>query len=143
MNIEPGTARQTDSDEATLPVVIARLGDDLVRLIDAKLGLLKIEIQEELWAYGRNILVLIAAAVVAVVGFAFANVALAFGLADLLRNTGLSDPWRHALAFAAVGLVSLGTATAAAAKSWDRLSKQEFTPARTLTTLSPEPDKRS
>ena len=138
MNDSLNTSAKAEADEPTLPVLITRLGEDLVSLIDAKLSLLKIDIEEDLWAYGRNLIALIAAGVVGAVGFALVNVAVAFAVAHLLSSTDLSAALQHALGFAATGLVYLVAGGVIAIGSWRRLSQRVPAPVKAIAELKTE-----
>jgi hypothetical protein len=134
-------ADSADANDATLPVLLSRLGEDVARLIDAKLNLLKIELQEDLWDYGRNLIFLIAAGIIAAVGFALVNVAIAFGLSELLASTGLSAATQHALGFALTGVIYLVAGAAVAIRSWLRLSRRQSLPGRALAALKSETER--
>ena len=83
------------------------MGADLVDLIDSKLTLLAVEIKEDATAYVRGSLACLVGGVVATIGFALCNVALALLVAQLLASTALSAPARYALGFAILGAIYL------------------------------------
>lgn len=135
MNDSLKGSAKAESNEATLPVLITRLGEDLVSLIDAKLSLLQIELQEDLRAYSRHLVALVTAGVVGAVGFALVNVAVAFAVAELLGGTALSATMQYALGFAATGLVYLVAGGLIAIGSWQRLSKRVPAPVKAIAEL--------
>ena len=67
-------------------VVAARLGDDVMRLFDAKLGLLKVELKEEASVYGKTTALMAVGGVIAAIGFALVNVAIAFFISTLFGS---------------------------------------------------------
>lgn len=122
---EPGkSAGDVISGDATLPDLVTRLGEDILTLVDSRLSLLRIEMQEEILAYGRNLVALSVAGTVVAVGVVLMNVALALVVADLLRSTGLGQAMQYAVGFAATGLVCLGAGATTALRSWNRLAKR-------------------
>src|SRR5438045_1254894 len=61
-----------------LPSLFTRLGDQLTQLFDAKLSLLRIELKEKVATYLRGTMMIVGGAVIALIGFALLNVAMAF-----------------------------------------------------------------
>jgi uncharacterized membrane protein YqjE len=80
------------------------LGEDLVTIIESKLGLLKVEVREDATAYVRGALALAVGGLVAAIGFALLNIAFAFLLAHALTPTYLAVPLRFALGFVLLGV---------------------------------------
>ena len=74
------TAIATKVENESLPTLISRLGDDVVQLFDTKVSLLKVELKEEANAYARGGIMIAVGGMVAAIGFALLNVALAFGI---------------------------------------------------------------
>ncbi|MFL6229788.1 MAG: phage holin family protein, partial [Pyrinomonadaceae bacterium] len=66
-----------------LPTMFGKLGDDVMQLLDAKLGLLKIELKEEAGVYTRTGAMIAVGGVLAAIGFTLANVAVAFFVSRL------------------------------------------------------------
>src|SRR5437660_11992803 len=95
--------RQNES----LPSLFARLTDELTRLFDAKLELLKAEIKQEVRAYGLGAVLIVIGVVVATIGFALLNVAIAFLISMLVDGTHLSPAARYGLGFISTGLLHL------------------------------------
>jgi uncharacterized membrane protein YqjE len=123
----PGGPPETES----LPTLVGRLGEDVMQLFDTKLSLLKVEIKEEANTYARGAITLAVGGIIAAVGFALLNVAIAFGVSTLFAATSLSQPARYALGFVLTGLFYLviGGVLVMATKS--RLAKQGLVPNRT------------
>lgn len=118
-----------------LPSLLERLAADLATLFDQKVTLLKIELKEEVDAYIRGTIAIVAGAVVATVGFALLNVALAFGITTLLANLDVTQPAKYALGFVITGVIYLvlGGITVVAAKN--RLARQGIVPKQTIREL--------
>ena len=115
--------------------LLSRLGDDVMQLVNSQLALFKVEIKEEANAYIRGGAGMAAGAVVAAIGFALLNVAIAFGVSTLFANANLSQPASYALGFVVTGLFYLvvGTIVVLAIKS--RLAKQKLVPTRSVEEL--------
>src|SRR5256885_6530111 len=132
----------TRADEAlprneteNLPTLFSRLGDDVMQLFNSQLALFKVEIKEEAGAYARGIAAIAVGAVIAVVGFALLNVAIAFAVSTLFAQANFSQPASYALGFVVTGVfyVLLGAVVVLLMKN--RLAKQEIVPPRTVAEL--------
>ncbi len=100
---EPEHVGHTNADVAAL---LARLGDDVVRLVDGKLGLVKLDVEEQMRDYAGRLATRAVAAVVVAVGVTLAAAGLAFGVAALLPAS-LDPLLARAAAFASVGTVGV------------------------------------
>jgi uncharacterized membrane protein YqjE len=118
-----------------LPSLIEQLAGDVGRLVDQKVTLLKLEIKEEVQAYVRGSIAILAGAIVAAVGFALANIALAFAISTFFANTTLSQPARYAVGFVITGALYLVVGVTAILFAKSRLSKQGIIPQRTVQEL--------
>jgi uncharacterized membrane protein YqjE len=129
------TAREPRNELEHIPGLLSRLGDDVTQLLDTKLSLLKVEVKEDVQAYVRGGVMIGVGAVIATIGFALLNVAVAFGVSILFEQTTLSQPARYALGFIVTGAVYLliGGIIVLAMKS--RLAKQGMVPNRTIDEL--------
>jgi uncharacterized membrane protein YqjE len=127
----PGTAINKAETE-NLPVLLTRLGDDVMQLFDTKMSLLKVEVHEDVNKFLRASIGIAIAALIAVIGFALASVAAALGIASLLASTNLSQTGRYGLGFVIVGAVYLVVGTILALVMKGRLSKQSLVPNRTV-----------
>jgi uncharacterized membrane protein YqjE len=136
----PSTAVSTakdspKSDTESLPSLVGKLGDDVVQLFDTKLSLLKVELKEEANAYARGGIAIALGSVVAAVGFALLNVAVAFAVSTLFANVNLSQAAKYALGFVLTGFfyVVIGGIVILTVKN--RLAKQALVPNRTVEEL--------
>jgi uncharacterized membrane protein YqjE len=132
----------TKADEAMLrnegeglPTLFSRLGDDIMQLFNSQLALFKVEIKEEAGAYARAIAAIAVGGVIAVVGFALLNVAIAFAVSTLFAQAHFSQPASYALGFVVTGAfyVLLGGILVLLMKN--RLAKQQIVPPRTVAEL--------
>jgi uncharacterized membrane protein YqjE len=123
------------AETESLPSLVGRLGDDVMQLFDTKLSLLKVELKEEANVYAKGAVTVAMGGIVAAVGFALLNVAIAFGVSTFFAQTSLSQPARYALGFVITGLFYLviGGIVVLATKS--RLAKQGLVPNRTVEEL--------
>jgi uncharacterized membrane protein YqjE len=69
-----------------LPTLFGKLGDDVMRLVDTKLSLVKVELKEDASFYARNGAFTAVGAMVALIGFALVNVAIAFFISNFFGN---------------------------------------------------------
>jgi uncharacterized membrane protein YqjE len=129
--VNNGNQAETDG----LPNLLSRLGDDAMQLINSQFALFKVEIKEEANAYVRGAVTIAVASVVALIGFALLNVAVAFGVSILFAQMNLSQPATYALGFVVTGLFYLlvGGIVVMAIKS--RLAKQDLVPTRSVQEL--------
>ena len=104
----PATS-QPAADLENLPTLFGRLGDDVMRLVDTKLSLVKVELKEDAAFYARNGALTAVGAMVALIGFALTNVAVAFFIANLFGNTAAAverfGPTAYGLGFLITGVV--------------------------------------
>ena len=116
------------AENESLPNLIARLGDDIMQLVNSQLALLKVEIKEEANAYARGAAMIAFGAAVAVVGFALLNVAIAFAVSTLFAQANFSQPASYALGFLATGgfYFIVGAIVMLVVKN--RLAKQNLVP---------------
>jgi uncharacterized membrane protein YqjE len=118
-----------------LPSLFERLAADLAKLFDQKVTLLKIEVKEEVDAYIRGGVAILAGAVVATVGFALLNVALAFGITTLLTELNISQPAKYALGFVITGVIYLALGGIVIVMAKNRLARQGLVPRRSVNEL--------
>jgi uncharacterized membrane protein YqjE len=123
------------SENEGLTSLLSRLGDDVMQLVNSQLALFKVEIKEEANTYIRGGAAMAAGAIIAAIGFALLNVAIAFGVSTLFANANLSQPTAYALGFVVTGVFYLvvGTILVLAIKS--RLAKQNLVPTRSVAEL--------
>src|SRR6185369_1201047 len=130
----PDVARRSDNNES-LPTLVGRLGDDVMQLFNSQLALFKVEIKEEAGAYARGITMVAIGAVIATVGFALLNVAIAFAVSTLFAKANFSQPASYALGFVVTGgfYVLVGAIVVMVMKN--RLARQELVPKRSVAEL--------
>jgi len=125
----------TDKSDESLPSLFSRLGDDVMQLFDTKMSLLKVEIKEEANEYARDGIMIGAGGIIAAVGFALVNVALAFGISTLFANTDLSQAAKYAIGFLSAGVLYLIIGSIIMVTMKNRLAKQSLVPDRTVAEL--------
>ena len=118
-----------------LPTLVSRLGDDVMELFKSQLELFKVEIKEEANAYARNITIIAIGAVIATVGFALLNVAVAFAVSTLFAQANFSQPASYALGFVATGAFYVLVGGIIVLLMKNRLAKQDLVPQRTVAEL--------
>jgi len=123
------------SDNESLPQLFARLGEDVMQLFDTKMSLLKVEIKEEANEFARDGLMIAVGGIIAAIGFALLNVALAFGISSLFANADLSQPAKYAIGFVTAGFLYLIVGAILIAAMKNRLAKQKLVPDRTIEEL--------
>jgi len=123
------------SETESLPTLFSRLGDDVMQLFNSQLTLFKVEIKEEANAYLRGAIMIGLGAVVALIGFALLNVAVAFGVSTMFAQSNFSQAASYALGFVITGIFYLlvGAIVVTAVKG--RLAKQDLVPNRTVEEL--------
>jgi uncharacterized membrane protein YqjE len=125
----------TRNDSDSLPSLFSRLGEDVMQLFNSQLALFKVEIKEEAGAYARGITMVAIGAVIATVGFALLNVAIAFAVSTLFAKANFSQPASYALGFVVTGgfYVLVGAIVVMVMKN--RLARQELVPKRSVAEL--------
>ena len=118
---------QTNGAE-TLPNLLGRLGDDVMQLINSQLALFKVEIKEEASAYARGAAMIAFGGVVATIGFALLNVAIAFGVSTLFARANFSQPASYALGFVVTGVFYLLIGGILVLAMKNRLANQQLVP---------------
>ena len=131
--VTPVAEQKTDSE--TLPSLIGRLGEDVMQLVDTKLSLLKVELKEDANEFARDGALIAVGGIVAAIGFALLNVAVAFGISTLFANTDLSQPAKYAIGFAAAGALYLIVGAIMVTAMKNRLARQRLVPERTIEEL--------
>lgn len=117
-----------------LPAMLGRLGDNVMTLVDAKLGLAKVELKEEAAAYGSKIAMIAVGGVLAAIGFALLNVAIAFFMARLFFYS-FTPPISYALGFVVTGVLYLVIGGILVVVMKNRLTALNPAPERTIEEL--------
>jgi uncharacterized membrane protein YqjE len=125
----------TEKADENLPSLFSRLGDDVMQLFDTKMSLLKVELKEEANEYARDGIMIGVGGIVAAIGFALLNVALAFAISTLFANADLSQPAKYAIGFLSAGALYLIIGGAIITVIKNRLAKQSLVPDRTIEEL--------
>jgi uncharacterized membrane protein YqjE len=125
----------TRNDADSLPNLFSHLGDDVMQLFNSQLALFKVEIKEEASSYARGVTMIAIGAVIATIGFALLNVAIAFAVSTLFAQANFSQPASYALGFVVTGgfYVLVGAIVVMLMKS--RLSRQDLVPQKTVQEL--------
>ena len=123
------------SEIEQLPTLFSRLGDDVMRLVNSQLALLKVELREEANTFARGAIMIAVGAAIGGIGFALLNVAVALGVSTLFARANLSQPASYALGFVATGVFYLLVGGILIALMKGRLAKQQLVPERTVAEL--------
>jgi len=123
------------TDAESLPTLFSRLGDDVMELFNSQLALFKVEIKEEASAYARNVTIIAIGAVIATIGFALLNVAIAFAVSTLFAQANFSQPASYALGFVVTGAFYVLVGAIVVLVMKNRLANQELVPRRTVAEL--------
>jgi uncharacterized membrane protein YqjE len=123
------------SDNESLPNLVSRLGDDVMELFKSQLELFKVEVKEEVNAYTRGIAMIAVGAVIATVGFALLNVAIAFAVSTLFAQAAFSQPASYALGFVVTGAFYVLVGGIIVLLMKNRLARQNLVPERTVQEL--------
>jgi hypothetical protein len=116
--------RQSES----LPSLFGRLTDELTQLFDAKLDLLKAELKQEAGAYAVGAGLILIGVVIATVGFALLNVAIAFFVSMLFEATPWTPAARYGVGFVITALLYLIVGAVIAVIAKNRLAKERVAP---------------
>jgi uncharacterized membrane protein YqjE len=133
--VAPARSADVQADIDSLPALFGRLGDDVIQLLDTKISLLKVEVKEDADAYIRGGVLIGIGGVIAAVGFALLNVAIAFGVSTLFANTNLSQPAKYAIGFVITGVVYLVIGAIIVVVMKNRLAKHNPVPNRSVDEL--------
>ena len=130
-------ARNADVPQADvegLPALFGRLSDGVTTLLDTKLSLLKVELKEDVSAYTRNAITILVGGIIAAVGFAIVNVAVALFVGSLMPET-MDPAVRLALGFVITGALYLIIGAIFIIKAKNRMAKQDIVPNRSVEEL--------
>ena len=130
----PAKNAEPQTDIEGLPALFGRLSDGVTTLLDTKLSLLKVELKEDVSAYVSGAVKILIGGIVAAVGFAILNVAVAFFISTLLPES--LDPFiRIALGFVITGALYLVIGGIFIITAKNRLAKQDIMPIRSVKEL--------
>ena len=122
-------------ENESLPSLVSRLGDDVMDLFKSQLELFKVEVKEEVNTYTRGIALIATGAIIATVGFALLNVAIAFAVSTLFAQANFSQPAGYALGFVVTGAFYVLVGGIIVLLMKNRLAKQDLVPQRTVQEL--------
>ena len=117
--------------DESLPSLFARLTDELAELFKAKLDLLKIEMKQEASVYALRIALILVGVVIATVGFALLNVAIAFFISTLFNITQGSPAARYGIGFVITAFLYLVIGAIVVVVAKNRLAKERIVPRTT------------
>jgi uncharacterized membrane protein YqjE len=130
----PARNAETQTDVEGLPALFGRLSDGVTTLLDTKLSLLKVEIKEDVSGYISGAVKILIGGIIAAVGFAILNVAVALFVGALLPET-MNPEVRLALGFVITGALYLVIGGIFIITAKNRLAKQDIVPNRTVDEL--------
>lgn len=129
------TSERQEQGGSNLPAMLERLATDITKLFDQKFALLRLEVREDVNAYVRGSILVLSGGIVAAVGFALTNVALAFAVSILFADLDISPAAKYALGFIVTGVAYLLIGTIVILMTKNRLAKQALVPRTTLKEL--------
>jgi uncharacterized membrane protein YqjE len=130
----PAKNAETQADIEGLPALFGRLSDGVTTLLDTKLSLLKVELKEDIGGYVSGAVKILIGGIIAAVGFAILNVAVAFFVSTVLPNS--LDPFmRIALGFVITGALYLIIGGVFIITAKNRMAKQDMVPNRSVDEL--------
>jgi len=118
-----------------IPSLVSDLGDEVSQLVDAKVGLLKLEIKDELATYVFNSAMVAGSAALAGIGFVLGSLALVIGVASILLRNGFGAQASYGVSFIVVAVVYFVVGLIGALTFIKRLSHHDPTPERTVQEL--------
>jgi uncharacterized membrane protein YqjE len=127
-------APQTTTELEQLPSLFGRLGDDVMKLLDTKLSLLKVEVTEDINAYVRGAVLIGVGGFIAAIGFALLNIALALGISAFMPASW-QQASRYAVGFVLTGVLYLIIGGIIVMVMKSRLARQDIVPNRSVEEL--------
>jgi uncharacterized membrane protein YqjE len=128
----PARTAQPESDLENLPVLIGRLGDEVMQLVDTKINLLKVEVKEEASFFTRVGAMIGTGAIIAAIGFALVNIAVALFVSLLFS---FSQAVNYALGFVITGVVYMIIGGIVVTTMKNRLASRPLVPDRSVEEL--------
>jgi uncharacterized membrane protein YqjE len=130
----PARTGSAQTEIEALPALFGRLSDGVMTLLDTKLSLLKVEIKEDVDGYVGGAVKILIGGIVAAVGFALVNVAVALFIGALMPAT-MNEGLRFALGFVITGALYLLIGGIFIITAKNRLAKQNIVPERSVNEL--------
>ena len=131
--IEAKHHRPAGLDE--IPTLVSDLGDELTQLLDAKVGLLKLEVKEEVATYVLNGAMVAGGAALAGIGLLFGSLAIVFGISSIFLHNGFGPGASYGISFVIVGVTYFVIGVISALVFSRKLSAHDPTPERTVQEL--------
>jgi uncharacterized membrane protein YqjE len=132
---ENTTNRVFEKPDQSLATLFSRLTEDLTELFDVKLRLLKTELKEEASSYVRGVSLVLAGAIIGLIGFILLSAGMAFVVSILFDSADWSPTVRYGLGFIITALLYLLTGTIIVLCAKSRLAKQRMIPKRSAVEL--------
>src|SRR5262245_13634100 len=123
-------ATTVETNHENLTSLLSRLGDDVMLLLDTKFNLLNVELKDEANEFARDGVMIGVGGIIAAIGFALLNVALAFAISTFFANFELSQAAKYAIGFVTAGVLYLITGGLIVMSMKRRLAKQSLVPNR-------------
>ncbi len=133
--MKSGELKKVDQGPENLPDLLVKMADGLAELFDLKLTLLRVELKEEVVAYLRGSVMILIGGIVAAVGFALLNIAIAFLVSALFNSTSLSQPIRYAIGFLITAAAYLVGGVVLIIVNKNKLAEQNLIPKRSVAEL--------
>jgi uncharacterized membrane protein YqjE len=130
----PARNADAQADVEGLPALFGRLTDGVATLLDTKLALLKVEVKEDVNNYIRGAVTILIGGIIAAVGFAIVNVAVALFVGSVMPET-MDPAVRLALGFVITGVLYLIVGAIFIVKAKNRLAKSDIVPNRSVEEL--------
>src|SRR3954468_21722886 len=127
----PARQAEGSADIENIPALFGRLSDGVMTLLDTKLSLLKVEIKEDVDGYISGAVKILIGGIIAAVGFAILNVAVALFIGALMPTT-MDPALRFALGFVITGVIYLLIGGIFIITAKNRLAKQNIVPERSV-----------
>jgi len=130
------TLDRVDMEQRTeleqLPTLLSRLGDEVMQLVDTKMTLLKVEVKAEVREYTKDVGLIATGGVVAALGFALVNIAVALFVSTLFS---FRPAVNYALGFVITGAVYMIVGGILAVTFKNRMAKHNPVPNRSVEEL--------
>src|SRR5215210_3320893 len=130
----PAKNAEPQTDIEGLPALFGRLSEGVTTLVDTKLSLLKVELKEDVSGYISGAVKILIGGIIAAVGFAILNVAVAFFVSTVMPET-MDPAVRLALGFVITGALYLLIGGIFVIMAKNRLAKQDIVPNRSVDEL--------
>ncbi|HEX8176267.1 MAG TPA: phage holin family protein [Pyrinomonadaceae bacterium] len=127
-------APSATSELEQLPSLFGRLGDDVMKLLDTKFSLLKVELSEDISVYARGAAFIAVGGLVAAIGFALLNIALALGISAFMP-ADWQQASRYAVGFVVTGILYLIVGGIIVMVMKNKLAHRDLVPGRSVEEL--------